>query len=596
MRSLLFGYAGLRDPKDLEGSIKEVVDGGFAACEVQFVKEFILKEAEAKRLGEIARDYGVSLSVHAPYFAQLTTREPERIKLHLGGLHHACKLGSLMGATVVVCHPGSNKDATAEQLHEQVDKNLSDLGPRIADLGVKLGLETCGRKSQFGSLGDLALVVPRHPVTTVVIDYGHIHAVSNGSLNSPSALEALFDFITSSFGPEHLQPLHTHFSDNQWGPAGEIRHLKYGEGTLRIADVLEGASGFDLDLTVISEHKEAASHARVLDEIEASGVSLMRAGTKRTSSKELPVKESGDAHMFFEGGRQVRISNIDKILFPEHHLTKRDLATYYYNAAPLMLPFLRDRPITMQRVPEGIYGEAFYEKQRPKGSPEWVRSVPVPSDGGAKIIDFVIVDSIATLVWLAQIASVECHAWTCKWPNLDEPDFAVIDLDPHEPITFADVREVAELTRVLLDRLGLRAFPKTSGGSGIQIFIPLAQGHTYAEVRAFCTAIGSLIRSAYPEKVTMEPSKPKRAGKVFIDVNQNAKGKTLVAPYSVRPYPGAPVSTPLSWGEMQDDIFPDQFTISSVLERIDRVGDLFKPALSLKQDLHPALIQLGGAT
>lgn len=596
MRGVLFGYAGLKDPKDLEGSIRAVVDGGFAACEVQFVKEFILKEPEAKRLGEIALDHGVALSVHAPYFAQLTTREPERIKLHLGGLHHACKLASLMGATVVVCHPGSRGEATAEQLHEQVDRNLCTLGPRIADLGVKLGLETCGRRSQFGALGDLALVVPNHPSTTVVIDYGHIHAVSNGSLNSPAALEALFAFIVSSFGPEHLQPLHTHFSDNQWGPAGEIRHLKYGEGTLRIGHVLEGARGFDLDLTVISEHKESVSHAKVLEEIIASGVVFLSPGAKWSRSKELPVKKRGDAHWFFEAGRELRISNIDKPLFPDDGLTKKDLATYYYNAAPLMLPFLRERPITMHRVPEGIFGEAFYEKQKPKGAPDWVRSVPVPSDAGSKIIDFVIVDSISTLVWLAQIASVECHAWTCRWPNLDEPDFAVLDLDPHEPITFADVREVAELARVLLERLGLRAFPKTSGGSGIQIFIPLASGHTYAEVRAFCSALGGLIRTAYPEKVTMEPSKSKRAGKVFIDANQNAKGKTLVAPYSVRPYPGAPVSTPLAWEEMHDDIVPEQFTIASVFERIDRVGDLFKPALSLKQDLHPALAQLGGTT
>jgi len=196
------------------------------------------------------------------------------------------------------------------------------------------------------------------------------------------------------------------------------------------------------------------------------------------------------------------------------------------------------------------------------------------------------------LVWLAQVASIEIHAWTSKLPNLDEPDFAVIDLDPHEPIEFVGVRNVAKLVGILLDRLGLKGFPKTSGGAGIQIFIPLGPGHTYKEVRTFCAAIGGLLRAAYPEKVTLEPAKAKRAGKVYVDVDQNAKGQTLVAPYSVRPYPGAPVSAPLTWAELDDEINPEQFTILTIFERISRVGDLFRSAMTVRQDLHPALAQL----
>ncbi|HVF12509.1 MAG TPA: DNA polymerase, partial [Actinomycetota bacterium] len=148
------------------------------------------------------------------------------------------------------------------------------------------------------------------------------------------------------------------------------------------------------------------------------------------------------------------------------------------------------------------------------------------------------------------------------------------------------------LVNVVLTKLGIRGFPKTSGGSGIQVFIPLAPGHTYPEVREFCGAVGALLRSAYPEKVTMEASKAKRAGKVYVDVDQNAKGQTLVAPYSVRPYPGAPVSAPLEWTELDQDLVPEQFTIRTIFERLEEVGDPFKPALSLKQDLHPALEQL----
>ncbi|MCA1838789.1 MAG: non-homologous end-joining DNA ligase [Actinomycetota bacterium] len=597
LRSLRFGHAGLPDTKDLVGSIKAVVEGGYAACEVQFVKEFTLKEPEAKTLGDIARDHGVALSVHAPYFAQLTTKEPDRLKLHLGALHHACKLGSQMGATVIVCHPGSKGDASSEELNEQVDSALTALGPRVADLGVKLGLETCGRKSQYGSLGDIALQVGNHAFATVVVDYGHVHALSNGSLTSPEAMRALFSFVVENFGPEHLWPLHTHFSDNRFGPAGELSHVPYGEGTLRIGNVLKGVSAFDIAITVISEQKEAASHSAILKELKSMGAPLVAAGPKEKPKGgttyvpyQLELDKRSNAHFFVHAGREVRLTSIDKVLFPDDGITKLDLASYYFNVAPLMAAFLKDRPVNMQRVPEGIYAEAFYEKQCPKGAPHWVKTVPVKSQD--KTIDFVVVDDASTLVWLAQIASVEVHAWTSKWPKLDEPDFAVLDLDPHEPIEFEDVRTVAKLVKVLLDKLGLKGFPKTSGGSGIQIFIPLVQGHTYPEVRAFCSALGGLIRSAYPEKVTLEASKPKRAGKVYIDANQNAKSKTLVAPYSVRPYPGAPVSAPVTWEELDEEFFPEQFNLKTIFERIERVGDPFKPAMTIKQDIRPALAQL----
>lgn len=601
MRQLRYGVAGLKDPLDLNASIDHLVSHGFAQCEVQFVKEFTLKEAEAKRFGEMARDNGISLSVHAPYFAQLTTKEPDRQKLHLGGLHHACKLASAMGATVVVCHPGSHHGRPPEELHEQVNANLADLAPRVSDLGVKLGLETCGKRSQFGALGDIALLVSEHPFTTVVIDYAHIHALSNGQLNTPEAMEALFGYITSQFSFEHFWPLHTHFSDNEFGPQGEIRHVPYGKGSLRISHVVQGASKFDMALTIVSEEKDPGSHVAIQEELKTTNAPMVFPARREETRREreglwfphpIRLERKGDAHRFQHGARELRISNKDKVYFPEDSITKGDLINYYYNAASMMLPFLRDRPIAMQRVPEGIYGEAFYEKQIPKGAPEWVRNVPVSAEGGSRTINFVVVDDVTTLVWLAQIGSVEVHAWTSKWPKLDEPDFAVLDLDPHEPIEFEDVRAVARLVNVVLTGLSLKGFPKTSGGSGLQIFIPLAPGHTYPEVREFCTAVGGMLRLAYPEKVTLEFAKPKRAGKVYVDAGQNAKGQTLVAPYSVRPYPGAPVSAPLAWEELDEDIYPEMFRIGSMFERIEQVGDLFADAMKIRQDLHPALNRL----
>jgi bifunctional non-homologous end joining protein LigD len=605
MRWVRFGVAGLRDTRDLERSIAAVVDAGYAACEVQFVKEFTLKEPEAERLGAIASDAGITLSVHAPYFAQLTTEEPDRLALHLGALHHSCHLASLMGARVVVCHPGSSS-GDPQAVHARVAAALGSLAPRIAEFGVALGLETPGRKTQFGSLGDIALLVREHPFTTPVIDFAHIHAVSGGQLASVEAFRALFGYIAREFLPEHLWPLHCHFTDNRFGPAGEITHVPYGEGTLRAANLAAAAAEFDFALTIMSEERWEESHQAILAELRASGAPL--AGPREPAEPRpapvgygrpflpavVPLEPLGEAHLFRDGGREVRVTNLGKPLFPDDGFTKGDLIAYYYNVAPMLLPFLGDRPLVMQRVPDGIYAEAFYEKQAPKGAPDWVRTVPVPSDAGRKSVDFVVADSVASLVWLAQIASVECHAWTSRWPRLDEPDFAVIDLDPFEPITFGDVRTVGRLVHTVLERLGLRGFPKTSGGAGLQIFIPLLPGHTYAEVRELCLGIGRLITAVYPEKATLEPSIPRRKGHVFVDAYQNAKGKTLVAPYSVRPYPGAPVSMPLAWEELEEEILPEQFTVATAFERIERTGDLFAPARLHRQDLHPALEQLGG--
>jgi bifunctional non-homologous end joining protein LigD len=617
MREIRFGIAGLKDTSDLEGSIAAVVEGGYGACEVQFVKEFTLKEAEAERLGAIAADAGVALSVHAPYFAALTTAEPERIVLHLGALHHACHLASLMGARIVVCHPGSAAGEPDEVL-ARVVAALDNLGPRIEAFGVRLGLETPGRKSQFGSLGDIALAVRDHAFASPVIDFAHVHAVTGGKLTSVEAYRALLGFAAAQFGAKDLWPLHCHFTDNRYGPAGEITHVPYGEGTVRMGPLAAAAAEFDFALTIISEERWEESHRAILNDLRAAHAPLVGPGKLAAAPSAEPahplgrpafprglvLEPRGPAHILREGGREVRLTNLDKPLFPDDGYTKGDLISYYYNAAPLLLPFLADRPVVMQRVPDGIYGEAFYEKQAPKGAPEWVRTVPVASSGAygvppgvapvAKTIDYVVVDSVATLVWLAQIASVECHAWTSRWPRLDEPDYAVIDLDPHEPIGFDDVRAVGRLVHTVLDRLGLRGVPKTSGGAGLQIFIPLAPGHTYAEVREFCLGVGRLITAVYPERATLEASIPKRKGKVFIDANQNAKGKTLVAPYSVRPYPHAPVSMPLAWAELDEDFLPEQFTIATAFERIAADGDLFAPSRLWRQDLHPALAQFRG--
>jgi bifunctional non-homologous end joining protein LigD len=291
------------------------------------------------------------------------------------------------------------------------------------------------------------------------------------------------------------------------------------------------------------------------------------------------VERKGNATFVRVDGREVRVSNLDKVYWPDDGYTKGDLLAAYYNLAPLILPHLRDRPLTLLRMPDGIAGGEFYEKQAPAHTPEWVPRAHVVGHSGRRPIDFLLAQDTASLLFVANLGCIEMHPLHSRVDSLDRPDYAFFDLDPFPPITFATVRRVALMVRTALERLGLRGYPKTSGATGIQVYVPLDGSHTYEEARAFVERVSRIIHRSWPEGTTMEWEVSKRAGKVFLDYAMVSEGRNICSAYSVRARPGAPVSTPLAWEELEEDIEPGDFTIATVWDRFARVGDLFAPVL-----------------
>src|SRR5919206_1151278 len=268
--------------------------------------------------------------------------------------------------------------------------------------------------------------------------------------------------------------------------------------------------------------------------------------------RPLPAERRGDAWWATVDGRELRLSNLDKVFWPDEGITKGDLLAYYYNVAPLIVPHLAGRPLTMKRMPDGLAGGAFYEKSAPSHTPDWMLRCPVPSDDSKRgIIDYLVLEDAAGLLFVANLGCIEFHPLHSRCADVEHPDYLFFDLDPFEPITFDDVLAAARLVKITLDQLGLVGYPKTSGATGMQIYVPVERGrYTYDEVRELVGTAGRLIQHADPDHITMAWQIKDRSGKVFIDHNMNRAGANIAAAYSVRPEAGAPVSTPLTWGEV----------------------------------------------
>ena len=305
----------------------------------------------------------------------------------------------------------------------------------------------------------------------------------------------------------------------------------------------------------------------------------------------LEVERRGDAWWALVAGRELRLSNLRKIFWPGEGYTKGDLIAYYHAIAPMILPHLAQRPLTMKRMPDGIDGPFFYEKSAPSHVPDWVPRCPTPNDQG-EITDYMIAADEACLLLVANLGAIEFHPLHSRCGYDDRPDYLFFDLDPMEA-PFENVRIVALHVRAALDALGLPSYPKTSGATGMQIYVPIKLGPTYDQTRAFVGAIGRMILKADPERVTMEWEISKRTGKIFIDHNMNRPGANIAAVYSVRPEPGATVSTPVTWDEVEAGLQPSDFTIVNIHDRIARVGDLFEGVLTDPIDLRPSLERLG---
>ncbi|MDI6871004.1 MAG: non-homologous end-joining DNA ligase [Bacillota bacterium] len=286
---------------------------------------------------------------------------------------------------------------------------------------------------------------------------------------------------------------------------------------------------------------------------------------------------NGKRRLVQVGTRTFPVSNLDKLLWPEDGITKAELIRYYFAVAPYLLPHLRGRALTVVRYPDGIRGEGFYQKNLPPTAPEWLPRCEIPSEE-AGTISYPVVEELAALVWLANQAVLELHPSHHRCDRPDRPDWAVIDLDPAEGAGLDEVREVAVLARRLLDDFGLHAYPKFSGATGVHLYLPLPRRYSYTEVSRAIGYLGRLLVQLNPRLVTTERLVRNRTGRVYVDHLQNLANKTIVAVYSPRPRPGAPVSTPVTWEELLSRR-PEEFTIRTVPERLRRLGDLFAPVL-----------------
>jgi bifunctional non-homologous end joining protein LigD len=295
--------------------------------------------------------------------------------------------------------------------------------------------------------------------------------------------------------------------------------------------------------------------------------------------------------------REVKLSSADRVLYPEDGITKGDLFDYYGRVADVIVPHLRERPFTLKRWPHGIDGEAFFQKQAPKGTPDWIptrtfRTWPRGKKGESRMVDFVLLNEVAAVLWAIQVNCVDMNAWYSRVDKPDRPDFVLFDLDPpDEEGAFALCIRVAHYVRRALEELELRSYVKTSGSDGIHVLVPITRRSTFEDTYAFAELLSRQLEAAHPGEVTTEWLKKKRSG-VLVDHRQNGWGRTIASVYSVRPKPGAPVSTPLHWDELTESVRPRDFTMAVALERVRQHGDLFEPVLRGGQSLGPALKKL----
>jgi bifunctional non-homologous end joining protein LigD len=290
-------------------------------------------------------------------------------------------------------------------------------------------------------------------------------------------------------------------------------------------------------------------------------------------------------------GRRLKFTNLKKVFYPADGYTKRDVINFYAAVAPLLLPHLEARPLSLRRYPDGIESEGFFQKQAAGSFPEWLHTESVKTDKESST-DFVICDDKASLLYLANLGCIDQNPWMSRVGSLGNPDFILIDLDPYH-CGFDRIVAAAQLVREKLELIGFQGYPKTTGGDGMHIYIPVRPEYTYAQTRALAEIMARWVTSERPDLFTSPRTVAAREkGKVYFDWMQNAEGKTISAPYVLRAYPGAPVATPLRWEEVRGGLKPIQFHIGNVLRRFERVGDLFAGVLEKPQEIEPALERL----
>src|SRR6266516_4489961 len=321
-------------------------------------------------------------------------------------------------------------------------------------------------------------------------------------------------------------------------------------------------------------------------------------GLREDKSADEVRREEPITDLVKKGSRELKLSNLDKVFFPVERISKGDLLEYYRAVAPVLLPHLKERPFTMVRWPDGIEGKKFFQKDAPSHMPEWIPRFRTQvstreSPRTKKWVNFPLVNDELALLWMVNMGCIDMNTWYSRVDRPDRPDWVLFDLDPSPDVSFKETVEVALLVKEALDALGLVSFAKTSSAEGMHILVPVERRYTYADTRQFAEIVAGAIARTHRGLATTEWTKSKRRG-VLIDANQNGEGKTIASAYSVRPRPGAPVSTPLRWSEVNEDLDPLSFTMPVVLERVRKLGDLYAGVLTTRQRLTDALKVLGG--
>ena len=298
-------------------------------------------------------------------------------------------------------------------------------------------------------------------------------------------------------------------------------------------------------------------------------------------------------------GKQLKLSTLEKILYPAAGFTKKQVIDYYVRIAPAIIPHLSGRALTMKRYPNGVDGEFFYEKNAPKHRPDWVHTVPIWSHGNNRTMHYVEASDLPTVVWLANLAALELHPSLSLAKNVDCPTMMVFDLDPGPPANVVQCCQVGMWLQEIFEHFGLQSFPKTSGSKGLQIYVPLNTSTTYDATKPFAHALAQLLESEHPDRVVSDMKKKIRTGKVLVDWSQNDEHKTTVAVYSLRARERPAVSTPVSWEEVERTLKKKDasllvFEAPQVVARFEKMGDVFEPVLELKQKL-PTLKELTAA-
>ena len=285
-------------------------------------------------------------------------------------------------------------------------------------------------------------------------------------------------------------------------------------------------------------------------------------------------------------GRSVQVTSLDREYWPEDGISKGDVLTWYRDIAPILLPYLKDRPVTLRVFPRGIAGPGHYRRDRPDSAPDWIRHVEYQTATDGHTLEALVIDDAASLIWAANTGAIEFHLWCAHLPDLDEPDVIVLDLDPGDSAPFTDVLKAAGVVRDELERQQVRGYAKTSGGRGLHVFLPLKPGRTFDEVRDWVSALAERLENAHPKLIAAAHGGTHKGRLITIDHAQNSIGRNTAAPYTLRARPGAPVSTPVTWDEVDDGEFtPDDFTLRNIRARVKKIGDVFKPVLAANQEL-----------